>query len=222
MKFAKIKNSEKKYEIGKLVCVGRNYVEHAEELGNEVPEFPLVFIKPASDIVYNNDNIIIPKFSNDVHHEAELLLLIGKTIKNATDEEAENSIIGYGVGLDMTARDIQDNLKKKGHPWTIAKCFDTSAVLSEFISKEDYQLKGNEIISLKVNGELRQNSSIDKMIFNSANVVKYISHKMTLEAGDIIFTGTPKGVSRVLKGDIIETEISNIGKINNYVTEEIK
>jgi 5-carboxymethyl-2-hydroxymuconate isomerase len=163
---------------------------------------------------------VIPKFSNEVHHEAELLLLIGKKIKNATIEESEEAVIAFGVGLDMTARDVQDQLKKKGHPWTISKCFDTSAVLSEFVSKENYNLKGNEVITLKINGEIKQNSSIDKMIFNWKELVKFISHEMTLEEGDIIFTGTPKGVGRVLKDDVIETEITNIGKIKNKVTKE--
>lgn len=220
MKFAKIKNSEKKYEIGKLVCVGRNYAEHAQELGNEIPEFPLVFIKPSSAVIFDGEEIVIPKFSNEVHHEAELLLLIGKKIKNATIEESEEAVIAFGVGLDMTARDVQDQLKKKGHPWTISKCFDTSAVLSEFVSKENYNLIGNEVITLKVNGEIKQNSSIDKMIFNWKEIVKFISHEMTLEEGDIIFTGTPKGVGKVLKDDVIETEITNIGKITNKVTKE--
>lgn len=220
MKFAKIKNSEKKYEIGKLVCVGRNYAEHAQELGNEIPEFPLVFIKPSSAVIFDGEEIVIPKFSNEVHHEAELLLLIGKKIKNATIEESEDALIAFGVGLDMTARDVQDQLKKKGHPWTISKCFDTSAVLSDFVSKENYNLIGNEVITLKVNGEIKQNSSIDKMIFNWKEIVKFISHEMTLEEGDIIFTGTPKGVGKVLKDDVIETEITNIGKITNKVTKE--
>lgn len=220
MKFAKIKNSEKKYEIGKLVCVGRNYAEHAQELGNEIPEFPLVFIKPSSAVIFDGEEIVIPKFSNEVHHEAELLLLIGKKIKNATIEESEEAVIAFGVGLDMTARDVQDQLKKKGHPWTISKCFDTSAVLSDFVSKENYNLIGNEVITLKVNGEIKQNSSIDKMIFNWKEIVKFISHEMTLEEGDIIFTGTPKGVGKVLKDDVIETEITNIGKITNKVTKE--
>lgn len=220
MKFAKIKNSEKKYEIGKLVCVGRNYAEHAQELGNEIPEFPLVFIKPSSAVIFDGEEIVIPKFSNEVHHEAELLLLIGKKIKNATIEESEDAVIAFGVGLDMTARDVQDQLKKKGHPWTISKCFDTSAVLSDFVSKENYNLIGNEVITLKVNGEIKQNSSIDKMIFNWKEIVKFISHEMTLEEGDIIFTGTPKGVGKVLKDDVIETEITNIGKITNKVTKE--
>ena len=217
---SQIKNSEKKYEIGKLVCVGRNCAEHAQELGNEIPEFPLVFIKPSSAVIFDGEEIVIPKFSNEVHHEAELLLLIGKKIKNATIEESEEAVIAFGVGLDMTARDVQDQLKKKGHPWTISKCFDTSAVLSDFVSKENYNLIGNEVITLKVNGEIKQNSSIDKMIFNWKEIVKFISHEMTLEEGDIIFTGTPKGVGKVLKDDVIETEITNIGKITNKVKKE--
>ena len=221
MKYVKIKNSDLRYAIGKLVCVGRNYVEHAEELGNEIPEFPLVFIKPSSAVVFDRDEIIIPSFSNEVHHEAELLLLIGKKIKNATETEAEEAIIGYGVGLDMTARDVQDQLKKKGHPWTISKCFDTSAVISDFVLKENYELTGSEIIQLKVNGVLKQNSSISKMIYNPIKVVKYLSHEMTLEEGDIIFTGTPKGVGKVIEEDTIETYITNIATILNKVKKEI-
>jgi len=217
MKIAKIKNSTKEYIIGKIVCVGRNYAEHAKELGNEVPEFPLIFLKPASALISSNRNIIHPDFSEDLHHEVELVLLIDKKIKNATLEEAEDSIAGYAVGLDMTLRDIQNELKKKGLPWTLAKCFDTSAVVSEFILKEEYKLAGNEIIALEVNDAVRQNSTLDKMIFSPAQIVEYISSKLTLESGDLIFTGTPEGVGRVIRGDVIKASIENIGQIRTEV-----
>ncbi|HSP88438.1 MAG TPA: fumarylacetoacetate hydrolase family protein, partial [Ignavibacteriaceae bacterium] len=140
MKKVKIQNNEREFTVGKIICVGRNYIEHAKELGNEVPEKPVIFLKPSSAIIFSGDEILYPAISNEMHHEVELVLLIGKKIKNVNLSEAEDSIIGYGVGLDMTLRDIQNELKKKSHPWTIAKCFDTSAVVSDFILKEKYNL----------------------------------------------------------------------------------
>ena len=213
MKQVKIKNKDQQYAIGKIVCVGRNYAEHAKELGNEVPEKPVIFLKPTSSVIYSGDKIIHPSFSVDMHHETELVLLIGKTIKNAGTEEAEKAIIAYGVGLDMTLRDIQTELKKKGHPWTIAKGFDTSAVLSEFISKDDYKLTLNEDIILRVNGNERQHEKLNMMIFTPVEVVEYISSLMTLEEGDLVFTGTPAGVSKVVSGDKMYAEITGIAKL---------
>ena len=156
MKKVRIKNSNQEFSVGKIVCVGRNYAEHAKELGNEVPEKPVVFLKPASVLIHSREKIIHPTFSKDMHHEVELVLLIGKMVKNAKKSEAEDAIIGYGVGLDMTLRDIQNELRKKGNPWTIAKCFDTSAVVSDFVLKSDYNLTLDEEISLSVNGRIRQ------------------------------------------------------------------
>jgi 5-carboxymethyl-2-hydroxymuconate isomerase len=210
MKSIMIKNSSKQIPIGKIVCVGRNYAEHAKELGNEVPEKPVVFLKPSSTVIFSGDSIIYPSFSQEMHHETELVLLIGKKNKDADKEEAENSIAGYGLGLDMTLRDIQNELKKKGHPWTIAKCFDTSAVLSDFILKENYKLTLEEEISLTVNNQIRQKEKLNLMIFKPAEIVQYISSLMTLEEGDLIFTGTPKGVGKVEKGDQLKAKISDI------------
>lgn len=213
MKQVKIKNSGQSYNIGKIVCVGRNYVEHAKELGNDVPEKPVVFLKPASAVIYSGEKIVHPSFSENMHHETELVLLIGKTIKDADEKDAEEAIIAYGVGLDMTLRDIQTELKKRGHPWTIAKGFDTSAVISEFISKNDYKLTLNEEIILRVNGDERQHEKLNKMIFNPAQIVDYISSLMTLEEGDLIFTGTPAGVNKTVKGDKLHAEITGIGTL---------
>ena len=213
MKSIKFKNGIKEIPIGKIVCVGRNYAEHAKELGNEVPEKPVIFLKPASAIIYSGDKIIYPNFSNEMHHEVELVLLISKTVNNADSKLAEQTIAGYGVGLDMTLRDIQNVLKKKGHPWTIAKCFDTSAVLGEFISKQDYNLTLDEEISLQVNREVRQKEKLNKMIFNPVEIVEYISSLMTLEEGDLVFTGTPAGVGKVEKGDKLFAEIKGISSL---------
>jgi 5-carboxymethyl-2-hydroxymuconate isomerase len=217
MKEILIKNSSKKIQVGKIVCVGRNYVAHAKELGNEVPKFPIIFLKPASNLIFDEEEIIHPTYSNEMHHEVELVLLIGHTIKNANDEEAKDAIYGYAVGLDMTLRDLQSNLKAKGQPWTLAKCFDTSAVVSDFILSSEYKLKGNEEIKLHVNNELQQSSSLDKMIFSSIEIVKFISSRMTLEKGDLIYSGTPAGVGKVVKGDKITCRISDIGSLSNKV-----
>lgn len=217
MNFIKIKNSNEKIQVGKIVCVGRNYAEHAKELGNEVPDFPVIFLKPASALIQSGEEIIHPDFSSDMHHEAELVLLIGKKAKNADAQMANDAISGYGVGLDMTLRDLQNELKSDGNPWTLSKCFDTSAVVSDFINSSNYRLTETEKIKLSVNGIERQNSPINKMIFNPTKIVKYISSKMTLEAGDLIFTGTPAGVGKVTRGDKIFASIDNIGELSTIV-----
>ena len=217
MKTVRIKNSSQQYTIGKIVCVGRNYAEHAKELGNEVPEKPVVFLKPASALIHSEEKIIHPTFSKDMHHEVELVLLIGKKVKNATLAESEDAIIGYSVGLDMTLRDIQTELKKKGHPWTIAKCFDTSAAVSDFVLKSDYTLTLYEEISLSVNGQLRQKEKLNKMLFNPAEIVQYLSSLMTLEEGDLVFTGTPAGVGKVDVGDRLWGKIDGVGELEVVV-----
>ncbi|MFI5238002.1 MAG: fumarylacetoacetate hydrolase family protein [Ignavibacteriales bacterium] len=213
MKSVHIKNSKEEFTIGKIVCVGRNYAEHAKELGNEIPDKPVIFLKPASAVIHSGEKIIHPDYGNELHHEVELVLLIGETIKNTNIAQSEKAIIGYGVGLDMTLRDVQNELKKKGNPWTLAKCFDTSAVISGFVLKKDYQLKDDEKLELKVNGAVKQSDSLKSMIFNPAEIVEYISSIMTLEKGDLIFTGTPAGVSRVNRGDKLEAKLGEIAEL---------
>ena len=220
MKFLKFKNSDEKVPIGKLVCVGRNYAAHAKELGGEAStEFPIIFLKPASNVIFSGDSVIHPTYSENLHHEVELVLYIGEDIKNGTDEQAEKAIHGYTVGLDMTLRDLQFKFKEKGDPWTLAKCFDTAAVLGDVVLKKDYQLRGDETISLSVNDTVKQNTSISNMIFNVAQCVKHISSRMTLEKGDLIFTGTPEGVGRVVHGDTLFGEIENIGTIVTQISK---
>lgn len=213
MKTVKIKNSKEEYSVGKIVCVGRNYAEHAKELGNKVPDKPVLFLKPPSAMIYSGGEIIHPDYGNELHHEVELVLLIGDNVKNADKVKAEKTIIGYGVGLDMTLRDVQNELKKKGNPWTLAKCFDTSAVISDFILKKDYQLKSEERLELKLNGVVRQSDILKNMIFSPAEIVEYISSVMTLEKGDIIFTGTPSGVSKVVRGDKLEAKLGEVAQL---------
>jgi len=217
MNKVRIRNSQKEFVVGKIVCVGRNYAEHAKELGNEVPEKPVIFLKAASALIHSGEKIIHPTFSKDMHHEVELVLLIGKAVKNANKSEAENAIIGYGVGLDMTLRDIQNDLRKAGNPWTISKCFDTSAVVSDFILKADYKLTLDEEISLSVNGQIRQKEKLNKMLFPPAEIVEYISSLMILEEGDLVFTGTPAGVGKVEVGDRLVGKIEGVGELSTEV-----
>lgn len=218
MKTIKIKSSNKEITIGKVVCVGRNYADHAKEMGNKVPDkFPIVFMKTATCMINSGENVVHPDYSENLHHEIELVLLVGKTVKNATLEESQNAIAGYAVGLDMTLRDLQFKAKDKGEPWTFAKIFDTSGVISSFVLVDEYNLTGNERIYLSVNGEIRQEATIGLMLFNSAEIIKNISSRMTLEAGDLIFTGTPAGVSRVVKGDKLSGGIENIGEIETTI-----
>ena len=218
MKTIKIKNSNEEIQIGKVVCVGRNYADHAKEMGNEVPDkFPIVFMKTATCMINSGENVVHPDYSENLHHEVELVLLIGTTVKNANNEEAENAIVGYAVGLDMTLRDLQFKSKEKGEPWTFAKIFDTSGVISEFVSTNDYKLTGNEKITLSVNDEVKQDATVGLMLFNPVEIVKNISLRMTLERGDLVFTGTPAGVSRVVKGDKLSGGIENIGKIETTI-----
>ena len=199
---------------GKIVCVGRNYSAHAAELGNEVPKFPLIFIKPSSAVIGSGENIVYPSFSKEMHHEVELVIKIGSTIKDASPDQAVEAIEAYTVGLDMTLRDIQAELKTKGHPWTIAKCFDTSAVIGQFKLVSEYIPNFREKISLKINGEIRQEAPLSLMLFKPVELITYISGMMTLEKGDYIMTGTPAGVGQVNKGDVLEASVENIATLS--------
>jgi 2-keto-4-pentenoate hydratase/2-oxohepta-3-ene-1,7-dioic acid hydratase in catechol pathway len=196
--------------IGKLVCLARSYKKHAQEMKSEIPKEPVIFLKPASSVIFNGDTIKIPKISNNIHHEVELGVVIGKKCKNISKKDAMNHILGYLVALDITARDIQSDMKKKGWPWTIAKSFDTFAPISEVILKENVTNPQNLDISLLVNGEERQNSNTSFMIFTIEDIVEYISNVMTLEPGDLILTGTPEGVSQIKRGDILEAKLGDI------------
>lgn len=220
MYYIKIKENGNEIPVGKLVCVGRNYADHAKELGNEVPDKPVLFLKPNSSIIKSGGKVIHPSYSNNLHHEVELLLLIGKTIRNADDKQAEEVIAGYGVGLDMTLRDIQKEAMNTGNPWTISKGFDTSAVLSDFVLKDNFNLTLDETISLTVNGIVKQNEKLNKLLYGPAALVKFISSLITLEEGDIIFTGTPAGVSRVVAGDKLKGEITGLPPVEAEVISE--
>lgn len=217
MKSVRILYPERMEQVGKILCVGKNYLEHAREMGSEPPKQPVIFMKPSSSLCYSDQRIPYPKHSKEMHYEAELVLLIGKTIKEPTEQEAEDAIAAYAVGLDMTLRDLQNELKLRGEPWTLSKVFDNSAVVSDFIPKGVYNLNPEDRIILKLNGEIRQNSQIKNMIFKPAEIVKFIADRMTLEAGDLIFTGTPEGVGKVEPGDTLEAYIENLTLLRAYI-----
>ena len=209
----KIKNSAATYSVGKIIGLGRNYLDHIRELGNKVPDRPVIFCKPASSLLPNGGTINIPDYSSNCHHELELALLVGKTGKQIQTEEALSYVAGYAVALDLTLRDVQDQQKEKGLPWEIAKGFDTSCPISEFTAADKVSDPNNLQLQLKVNGEIRQQGNTAQMMRSVEEIIAEISTFFTLESGDIILTGTPAGVSRITAGDQLEGSIESVGSL---------
>jgi 5-carboxymethyl-2-hydroxymuconate isomerase len=214
MKTVTIPATGNEYIIGKILCIGRNYVDHIKELGNEAPAAPIVFTKPATSVISDGETIRIPAYSQDCHYEAELAVLIGTDGKDIPESDALSHVAGYGVAIDMTLRDVQDGLKKKGLPWDIAKGFDTACPLSEFAPADKVKDPQGLNIKLKLNGEERQNGSTGLMINSVSRLVSHLSTIFTLEEGDIILTGTPAGVGRVVAGDRLEAEIPGVAQLS--------
>ena len=192
----------------KILCVGRNYSEHAKELGNAVPENPVIFSKPDTALLKNGEPFYIPNFSNDVHHEIELVIKINKVGKKIQEKFARNYFSEIGLGIDFTARDKQNELKTKGLPWELAKAFDGSAPIGNFINIESIDLK-NIDFSLQKNGQEVQQGNTSQMIFSFEQIVSFVSQYFTLKVGDLIYTGTPAGVGKVNIGDHLEGFIGN-------------
>jgi len=205
----------------KVVAVGRNYADHAAELGNAVPTKPLLFMKPGSCYITGGQNIEIPLGCTNLHHEIELGAVINKECKRISEQEAMNFVGGYCLALDMTARDFQNEAKQKGNPWTFAKMFDTSLPVSDFIPKDKISNPGNVSLWCKVNGELRQNGHTKDMIFSLPFLISHISNYFTLQEGDLILTGTPAGVGPVQAGDIITGGIPDVVEIEFKVEQRV-
>jgi 2-keto-4-pentenoate hydratase/2-oxohepta-3-ene-1,7-dioic acid hydratase in catechol pathway len=188
----------------KIICVGRNYVNHIEELQNERPTEPVIFMKPDSAVLLKQHPFVIPEFSNDIHHEIELIVRINKVGKYIEKKFAHKYYDEISVGIDFTARDLQNELKAKGLPWEKAKSFDGSAVIGEFMQKKQFNSLENITFELTSNNKTVQKSNASHMLWKIDELISYISQYFTLKIGDIIFTGTPEGVAAVKSEDILE------------------
>lgn len=193
----------------KIICVGRNYVEHIKELNNEQPEDPVIFMKPETAIPLRHEPFFYPEFSSDVHHEVEILVKINRVGKNIDEKFAHKYYDEIGIGIDFTARDVQSKLKAKGLPWELAKGFNGSAPISTFVPKTNFPDLQNLNFRLDINGETRQTGNTSLMLFRIDYLISFVSRYFLLQQGDILFTGTPKGVGPVQVGDRLTAFIEN-------------
>lgn len=213
MALVRFRDSTKTIQVGKIFCVGRNYAAHAQEMNAETPETPVIFLKPSTAILHDGGEVVLPPVSKELHYEVEMVVLLGRSGKNIDAAMALDYVSGYAVGLDMTLRDVQAEAKKKGLPWTVAKGFDTSAPVSRFVERDAVPNPHALELSLKVNGVIRQKANTRDMIFSIGEIIAYISSIFTLEPGDLIFTGTPEGVGRVVSGDRLEAALESVGRL---------
>ena len=200
----------------KIICIGRNYADHISELNNERPTEPVIFMKPDTAVVLKKFPFVLPEFSKDVHHEVEILVKINRVGKYIDKKFASNYYQEIGLGIDFTARDLQSKLKEKGLPWEIAKGFDGSAVIGKFVDKSKFSSLSDINFELKKNNETAQQGNTSLMLWQIDELIAYVSQFFTLKIGDIIFTGTPKGVAAVNENDVLEgfIEGESMFKIN--------
>lgn len=198
-----VKVNKKEISIKNIYCIGKNYEKHAKELNSVIPEEPLVFLKPTSSIIFNKETIILPKKSSDIHHEVEIVILIGKNGKNIIEEKALEYILGYGIGIDVTARDLQSEARKKGFPWTVAKGFHTFCPVSDFVPANKISQPNDINFSLLINEKIKQSGNTKDMVYPLVKIICFLSNIFTLQEGDLIFTGTPEGVGPIHDGDQI-------------------
>jgi 2-keto-4-pentenoate hydratase/2-oxohepta-3-ene-1,7-dioic acid hydratase in catechol pathway len=217
-RFVTVQGQKDPIAVGKIVCIGRNYVAHIEELKNQKPSQPMFFIKPATALQPLEQPIRIPAYSNECRHELELAALIGKTLRNCKKEDVLPAIVGWAVALDVTLVDVQERCKKAGHPWEIAKGFDGACPCSVFVPAAKVPNPQDLMIDMKVNGQQRHHDSTKLMIWDIPTMVADASQYFTLEPGDIFLTGTPAGVGTLVPGDTLEMEIEKVGKYKGSVT----
>ena len=196
-----------------MICIGRNYSEHARELNNPVPSEPVFFMKPESAQLRNNQPFFYPEFSKDIHYEAELVMHICKVGRNIQEKFAHTYFDGIGVGIDFTARDLQEQCKQKGLPWEKAKAFDNSAPIGNFVPKAQLELN-NISFGLKINGAYKQQGNSKDLIFSFDKIIAYVSQFVSLKVGDLIYTGTPEGVGPVKIGDVLEGDLNGKAFLN--------
>jgi len=201
----------------KIIAIGRNYAEHAKELNNPVPTVPVIFLKPDTALLRENKAFYHPDFSQDIHHEIEVVLKVCKEGKNISEKFASNYYDEIGLGVDFTARDIQTRHKEKGLPWELAKAFDGSAPVSNFIPKSEFADLYNLDFKLEINGELRQHGNTKDLLFSFERIITFVSQYITLKKGDLIFTGTPQGVGKVNIGDHLEAYLEGKRMLDFYV-----
>jgi fumarylpyruvate hydrolase len=205
------------FPVRRIYCVGRNYAEHAQEMGFTGREPPFFFLKPGDTLVPvksgETGSIDYPSLTNNLHHEIELVVAIGKGGSNIAAADAASHIWGYGVGLDMTRRDLQGDMKKQGRPWCIGKAFEQSAPIGELLPIAKTGELTSGAISLKVNGVLKQSGDLKDMIWNVNETIEHLSRAWTLQPGDLIYTGTPAGVAAVVKGDVMEGSVAGLGTL---------
>src|SRR3954447_14338187 len=209
-----VAESNQSFPVGRIFCVGRNYAEHAREMGHDPDrEPPFFFMKAANSIVSNGATIAYPVKSKDVHHEIEMVVAIGKGGKDIPVERALDYVWGYGVGLDMTRRDIQGEAKKMGRPWEMGKSFDESAPVTALKPASQIGHPAKGAIWLKVNGQVKQQGDLSQQIWSVPEQIAYLSNLITLQPGDLIFSGTPAGVGPVVGGDVLEGHLDGVGDL---------
>ena len=213
VKGIKIFDSEALFPVGKIYCIGKNYADHAKEMGGAVDrDQPFFFSKPPQSITQSN-TISFPTQTNNLHHEVELVVFIGSKCSDIQKEDAHESIFGYGVGVDLTKRDLQDIAKKNGKPWDLSKGFDNSAPISKILQNEKTIMRQGEI-KLSVNGVEKQSSNLSNMAWEVDEIISWLSKFITLLPGDIIFTGTPAGVGKLNPGDQVDASIKSVGSLS--------
>jgi fumarylpyruvate hydrolase len=215
-----VEGDSKRFAVNRIYCVGRNYADHAREMGHDPDrEPPFFFMKPATAIVTEGRNMSYPSLSKDVHHEIEMVVALGKGGSNIPADKALDHVWGYGVGLDMTRRDLQGEAKKMGRPWDTGKAFDQSAPCSALVpaARCGHLAKGR--IYLKVNGQIKQDGDLAMMIWNVPDTIAYLSTLFTLMPGDLIFSGTPAGVAAVQRGDVLEGHVDGLPPLKTRLSK---
>ena len=210
--------SDQRFPVRRIFCIGRNYAEHAREMGATVDkDTPLFFCKPADAVVTDGADVPYPQATHDLHHEVELVVALGSGGRDVPADQAAALIWGYGVGLDLTRRDLQAVAKAKSHPWDVAKAFDHSAPMSALRPASQVKLDADTTLTLSINGELRQQGRLGDMVHGVAEVIAILSTLFELKAGDLIFTGTPAGVSALQRGDRFHAEVAGVATLDGRV-----
>jgi 2-keto-4-pentenoate hydratase/2-oxohepta-3-ene-1,7-dioic acid hydratase in catechol pathway len=222
MEYVHIQGSKDSLMIRNIICLAQTYKKHADEMNSRLSPQPVLFLKPTSSVIFSGDSILLPSRSSCVHHEIELGVVIGKKARNIHPDKVLDHVFGYCVGLDITARDLQSEVKKRGHPWGIPKGFDTFAPLSDVVIRESVDDPNDLLLELSVNGSIRQQESTKRLHWSIEEIISFISKIMTLDTGDIILTGTPDGVGEIKKGDVLDALLYQNNRILCSVTVGVK